>query len=96
MSMAFYQSAMFPADYKNDAFVAMRGSWNRSSPVGYKIVRAHFENGKPVRFEDFVTGFVVNNNKSHFGRLVGVAVHKDGSLLFSDDTNGVIYRVSYQ
>jgi glucose/arabinose dehydrogenase len=94
MQMAFYNGTMFPAEYKNDAFVAMRGSWNRSVPVGYKIVRLHFENGKPVRFEDFVTGFLVNNNKAHFARLVGVATHTDGSLLFSDDTNGVIYRVS--
>ncbi|MCE7060764.1 sorbosone dehydrogenase family protein [Dyadobacter sp. CY343] len=96
MGMAFYNGAMFPAEYINDAFVAMRGSWNRSTPVGYKIVRMHFESGKPVRFEDFVTGFVVNDNRAHFGRLVGVTVHTDGSLLFSDDTNGVIYRVSRQ
>ncbi|MCE7064922.1 sorbosone dehydrogenase family protein [Dyadobacter sp. CY326] len=96
MSMAFYTASMFPGEYKNDAFVAMRGSWNRSSPVGYRIVRMHFENGKPVRFDDFVTGFIVNNNRAHFGRLVGVAVHTDGSLLFTDDTNGVVYRVSYQ
>ncbi|SKB79078.1 PQQ-dependent sugar dehydrogenase [Dyadobacter psychrophilus] len=96
MSMAFYTGSMFPGEYKNDAFVAMRGSWNRSSPVGYRIVRMHFENGKPVRFDDFVTGFIVNNNRAHFGRLVGVAMHKDGSLLFSDDTNGVIYRVAYK
>lgn len=96
MAMAFYKGSQFPQDYRNDAFVAMRGSWNRSSPVGYKIVRMHFENGKPVRFEDFVSGFTVNNNKAHFGRLVGIAMHTDGSLLFSDDTNGVIYRVSYQ
>ena len=96
MSMSFYSGAMFPEEYRNDAFVAMRGSWNRSEPVGYKIVRLHFENGKPVRFDDFVTGFIVNNKKAHFGRVVGVTVHKDGSLLFSDDTNGVIYRVSFQ
>ncbi|MGV3599751.1 MAG: PQQ-dependent sugar dehydrogenase [Dyadobacter fermentans] len=95
MAMTFYSGGQFPEDYRNDAFVAMRGSWNRSSPVGYKIVRMHFENGKPVRFEDFVTGFIVNNNKAHFGRLVGLAVHSDGSLLFSDDTNGVVYRVSH-
>jgi len=94
MSMVFYTASRFPADYKNDAFVAMRGSWNRSAPVGYKVVRLHFENGKPVRFDDFLTGFVINKNRSHFGRLVGVAVHVDGSLLVSDDTNGVIYRVS--
>lgn len=96
MQMAFYEATKFPASYQGDAFIAFRGSWNRSRPVGYKIVRADFENGKPVKFEDFVTGFLVDDNKSHFGRLVGVAVHTDGSLLFSDDTNGVIYRVSFQ
>lgn len=95
MQMAFYTGSTFPAEYKNDAFIAMRGSWNRSVPAGYKVVRLHFENGKPVRFEDFLTGFLINNNKSHFGRLVGVAVHPDGSLLVSDDTNGVIYRISH-
>jgi glucose/arabinose dehydrogenase len=94
MSMAFYTGSLFPAEYKNDAFVAMRGSWNRSNPSGYKIVRMHFENGVPVRFDDFVTGFLVNKNRAHFARLVGVAMHTDGSLLFSDDTNGVVYRVS--
>ena len=96
MALTFYTGSQFPEEYRNDAFVAMRGSWNRSSPVGYKIARVHFENGKPVRFEGFLTGFIVDNNRAHFGRLVGVAVHSDGSLLFSDDTNGVIYRVSYQ
>ncbi|MEI6946426.1 PQQ-dependent sugar dehydrogenase [Paraflavisolibacter sp. H34] len=96
MQLAFYTGTKFPAEYSNDAFVAMRGSWNRSQPVGYKVVRLHFENGKPVRFDDFLTGFLVQNNKAHFGRLVGVAVHTDGSLLVSDDTNGVIYRVAAQ
>ena len=94
MGMVFYTGAKFPAEYKNDAFVAMRGSWNRSSPVGYKVVRLHFENGKPVRFDDFLSGFIVNKNRSHFARLVGVVMHTDGSLLVSDDTNGVIYRIS--
>ncbi|GAB2778452.1 sorbosone dehydrogenase family protein [Rhabdobacter roseus] len=95
MQMVFYQGTRFPSDYQNDAFVAMRGSWNRSTPVGYKVVRVHFENGQPTRFEDFLTGFLVNNNRAHFARLVGVAVHADGSLLVSDDTNGVIYRISH-
>lgn len=54
------------------------------------------KNGRPVRFDDFLTGFLVNNNKAHFGRPVGLAVHTDGSLLLSDDTNGVIYRISTQ
>jgi glucose/arabinose dehydrogenase len=95
MQMAFYNGAKFPAEFRGDAFIAMRGSWNRSQPVGYKVVRLHFENGVPVRFDDFLTGFLLDNNKAHMGRLVGVAVHNDGSLLVSDDTNGVIYRVSY-
>ncbi|PSR54549.1 oxidoreductase [Adhaeribacter arboris] len=96
LGMVFYTATKFPAEYQNDAFVAMRGSWNRSSPVGYSVVRLHFENGEPVRFDDFLTGFLVNSNKAHFARPVGVAVHSDGSLLVSDDTNGVIYRVNYQ
>jgi glucose/arabinose dehydrogenase len=94
MQMVFYTGTAFPADYRNDAFVAMRGSWNRSQAVGYKVVRIHFENGQPVRFDDFLTGFLVNGNKAHFGRLVGLAVQNDGSLLLSDDTNGVVYRIT--
>jgi glucose/arabinose dehydrogenase len=96
MQMAFYTAALFGTEFQNDAFVAMRGSWNRSEAVGYKVVRVKFENGKPVRFDDFLTGFLIDNNRSHFGRLVGVAVHQDGSLLVSDDTNGVMYRISKQ
>ncbi|RDC63373.1 PQQ-dependent sugar dehydrogenase [Adhaeribacter pallidiroseus] len=96
LQMVYYTGTKFPAEYQNDAFVAMRGSWNRSSPVGYSVVRLHFENGQPTRFEDFLTGFLVNNNKAHFARPVGLAVHPDGSLLLSDDTNGVIYRIAYQ
>lgn len=94
MQMAFYTGTQFGTEYVNDAFIAMRGSWNRSKPSGYKVVRLHFENGRPVRFDDFLTGFLVNDNKAQFARLVGVAVQTDGSLLVSDDTNGVIYRIS--
>ena len=95
MQMAFYDKDQFPAEYRGDAFVAFRGSWNRSTPSGYKISRIVFENGEPSRFEDFVTGFLIDDNRAHFGRLVGLAIHADGSLLFTDDTNGVIYRVAY-
>ena len=96
MAMVFYTGSQFPQEYQNDAFVAMRGSWNRSAPVGYKVVRVHFENGKPTQFEDFLSGFLINSNRSHFGRLVGLAVNRDGALLVSDDTNGVVYRVARQ
>lgn len=96
MEMVFYNGTQFPEEYQGDAFVAFRGSWNRSTAVGYKVVRLRFENGEPTRFEDFLTGFLVNNNRAHFGRLVGLTVLPDGSLLLSDDTNGMLYRISYQ
>ena len=96
LEMVFYTGTQFPETYQGDAFVAFRGSWNRSTPVGYKVARLRFEDGKPVGFEDFLTGFLVNNNTAHFARLVGLAVLPDGSLLVSDDTNGVIYRIRYQ
>jgi glucose/arabinose dehydrogenase len=96
MGMIFYTGSQFPAEYQNDAFATMRGSWNRTKPSGYKVVRIHFENGKPVSAQDFVTGFLVNNNQAQFGRPVGITMHTDGSLLFTDDNNGVIYRVSYR
>ncbi|GAB3506031.1 sorbosone dehydrogenase family protein [Spirosoma knui] len=101
LGMIFYTgntaaASSFPAEYRNDIFVTMRGSWNRTQPSGYKVIRVHFEGGKPVRSEDFVTGFLVDNNQAQFGRPVGIAILPDGSVLFSDDNNGVIYRVSYK
>lgn len=96
LGMVFYTKTQFPAEYQNDAFVTMRGSWNRTQPSGYKVIRVHFESGKPVRTDDFVTGFLVNDNQAQFGRPVGIAQYTDGSLLFSEDNNGVIYRVSRQ
>ena len=93
MQMSFYNATQFPAEYQGDAFVSMRGSWNRKPPSGYEVVRIHFKNGQPVSFEPFVTGFVAPQGE--YGRLVGNAVAQDGSLLFTDDRNGVIYRVSY-
>ena len=95
MEMLFYEGDAFPAIYKNDAFLALHGSWNRKEPVGYKVVRISFENNKPVAFEDFITGFLIDNNKAQFGRVVGIAEHPDGSLYITDDANGVIYRARY-
>lgn len=73
----------------------MRGSWNRNPATGYKVVRVRFQKGQPVAIEDFLTGFLTDGGPAHFGRLVGLAQAPDGSLLIGDDTNGVIYRVSY-
>lgn len=96
LGLVFYTGEQFPAEYRNDAFVTMRGSWNRAEPAGYKVVRVRYDGqGRPVRFEDFVGTWLTNNNQAHFGRIAGIAQHADGSLLVADDTNGVIYRIAY-
>jgi glucose/arabinose dehydrogenase len=96
MMLVFYTGSSFPAEYRNDAFVAMRGSWNRYPPYGYKIVRIKFgASGKPEGFEDFVSGWLAEDKKSQFARPMGLAQARDGSLLMTEDGNGVIYRISY-
>jgi Raf kinase inhibitor-like YbhB/YbcL family protein len=99
MQMAFYSASQFPNDYRNDAFAAMRGSWNRKPPSGYELVRIHFDAaGDFEAFEPFVTGFIeplADGNFGYFGRPVGVATAKDGAVLFTDDTNNTLYRVAY-
>lgn len=95
MQMLFYTGTSFPKQYHGDAFVAMRGSWNRRPASGYEIVRIHFNNGKPASIEPFVSGFLSDGGNTHFARPVGLAQLPDGSLLMADDGNGAIYRVSY-
>jgi glucose/arabinose dehydrogenase len=96
LQMMFYTGDQFPADYKGNAFAAQHGSWNRATRTGYKIIRAIVKDGIPTGvYEDFVTGFVVND-ADVWGRPVGVAQAKDGTLLFSEDGNGTIWRVSYK
>ena len=99
--LAFYTGSQFPADYKGDAFVSLHGSWNAGNPTGYKVVRVHFVGGKPVNgYENFATGFwngMGNSGESAkvWGRPVGLAVAKDGSLLIADDVANVVWRVTY-
>lgn len=95
MQMAFYQGSSFPAEYRGDAFVAMRGSWNRKPAVGYEVVRVSFDNGQPQAIEPFATGFLTDGGDSQIARPVGVAIMPDGALLISDDGNGAIYRIAY-
>lgn len=98
IGMAFYTGAQFPAEFRNDAFIAYRGSWNRNEPSGYEIARVNFDDAnKPTSITPFVTGFVFEEGGQwkQFGRVAGVAVYTDGSLLFTDDQSGVIYRVRY-
>lgn len=96
LGLTFYQASQFPAEYRGDAFAAEHGSWNRSKRTGYKVIRIRMKDGKATgEYEDFVTGFVVNDSEV-WGRPVGVAVAKDGALLVSEDGGGTIWRVTYQ
>jgi glucose/arabinose dehydrogenase len=96
LQMAFYDGSGFPSAYRGDAFVAVHGSWNRSKRTGYKVIRVLVKDGVPTgEYEDFLTGFVVDETHV-WGRPVGVAVAKDGSLLVSEDGNGVIWRIAYR
>jgi hypothetical protein len=96
LGMTFYQGGNFPAEYRGDAFAAEHGSWNRSKRTGYKVIRIRMKDGGPTsEYEDFVTGFVVNDSEV-WGRPVGIAVAKDGALLVSEDGNGTIWRVTHQ
>jgi glucose/arabinose dehydrogenase len=99
-SSAEYQAHMapigfqfFPAgsSYSGDALVSWHGSWNRSKPVGFKVQRIRFSNGKPVGAEDFLTGFL--KDKTRFGRPAGVAITASGTVYISDDANGVLYSI---
>jgi glucose/arabinose dehydrogenase len=95
LELTFYEGSQFPSQYKGDIFAAEHGSWNKSVRAGYEVIRVPLENGKATGvYEDFLTGFVVSND-AVWGRPVGVAVAKDGSLTVSDDGSNSIWRVSY-
>jgi len=96
LGLAFYTGTTFPARYRNGAFVALHGSWNRSRFSGYKVVFVPFQQGRPsAAAEDFLTGFIQDENASTVrGRPVGLAVLQDGSLLVADDGANCVWRVS--
>ena len=97
LEMTFYEEKQFPAEYTGDIFAAEHGSWNRSSRTGYEVVRVplHQQGKAAGEYEDFLTGFVTPDGNV-WGRPVGIAVAKDGSLLVSDDGSNSIWRVSYE
>jgi glucose/arabinose dehydrogenase len=97
LQCAFYEGQEFPTTYRHGAFVAEHGSWNRRIRSGYQVVFIPFRNGFPAgEPRPFFSGFVPDPaGKSVYGRLVGVAVALDGSLLISDDGAKLIWRVSY-
>jgi glucose/arabinose dehydrogenase len=98
LGMKFYNGKMFPAEYQGNIFIAMHGSWNRSIKQGYNVMRVKVdENGKAGKPTPFLTGFMTDEKADPpmWGRPVDLLVMKDGSMLVSDDYNGIIYRVSY-
>jgi hypothetical protein len=99
LEMTFYTSttgvAAFPAEYQGDGFVALHGSWNRSTRTGYKVVRLRFSQGAATgQYDDFMTGFVVDD-QNVWGRPVGITVAHDGALLVSEDGHGTIWRIAH-
>ncbi len=95
LDLAFYTGTAFPRTYRNDAFAAEHGSWNRSRRTGYKVIRVPQRNGVPTgAYEDFLTGFVTPDGDV-WGRPVGVTVAKDGAMIVSDDASGTLWRVAY-
>ena len=117
IGFAFYTGSQFPTEFRNDAFVAFRGSWNRAQPSGYRVARVRFDAaGRPTAVQDFATGWLMDRppatmaetgtnappaerdrarRPAQFGRLAGLAMAADGSLLVAEDQNGVIYRITY-
>jgi glucose/arabinose dehydrogenase len=94
LGMRFYTGSMFPAEYKNQVFFAEHGSWNRSTPIGYRISVARIENNKSVKYEPIAEGWLQSGRA--WGRPVDVQVMPDGSLLVSDDSADTIYRITYK
>ncbi|MBL6957739.1 MAG: PQQ-dependent sugar dehydrogenase [Rhodospirillales bacterium] len=96
LGLHFYQGSMLPSEYRHDAFVAQHGSWNRSDPDGYRVVRVRFDkNHKATGFEPFIEGWLQADG-SAWGRPVDVTELPDGSLLLSDDRQGLVYRITYR
>ena len=98
LDIVFYDGEQFPAEYRGDAFVALKGSWNRSEPTGYKVVRVKFKDGRLEGwYQNFAAGFWISGVRQAevWGRPTALAIAKDGALLIADDTGGTIWRVSY-
>ncbi|HYI95887.1 MAG TPA: PQQ-dependent sugar dehydrogenase [Bryobacteraceae bacterium] len=94
----FYTASQFPAKYRNGAFLALHGSWNRANRVGQSVAFVPFKDGKPAGPpEAFLTGWMLGPDKREvWGRPTGIMIMKDGSLLVSDDGGNKIWRISYK
>jgi glucose/arabinose dehydrogenase len=98
LDFEFYTAKQFPAEYRDGAFLALHGSWNRSKRVGYAVAFIPFHDGKPSGpQQDFLTGWMVSpDSRDVWGRPVGLLILPDGSMLISDDGGKKLWRVSYK
>ncbi len=94
IGMRFYTGRMFPADYRNQIIIAEHGSWNRSTPLGYRLTVARLEGSKVAGYEIFAEGWL--QGAKAWGRPADVEVMPDGALLVSDDEANVIYRIAHK
>ncbi|MEW5983460.1 MAG: sorbosone dehydrogenase family protein [Acidobacteriota bacterium] len=94
LGMRFYTGAMFPSQYRQQIFIAEHGSWNRSVPIGYRVMLVTLKGNEVVSYEPFAEGWL--QGRRAWGRPVDVLVMPDGALLVSDDLAGAIYRISYR
>jgi glucose/arabinose dehydrogenase len=95
LGLSFYTGQQFPAAYANDALVAFHGSWNRTTPTGYKVVRVHAAGGRAAGYEDLLWGFLDAATRTWSGRPVHAITGPDGAVYVSDDGNGNIYRIAW-
>jgi len=98
LGLTFYRGQSFPERFRGGAFIGQHGSWNRSTFIGYRVAFVPFTSGRPSGpVEDFLTGFIASEERKQvFGRPVGVATLRDGTLLVADDAGGRVWRVSYE
>lgn len=97
LGMRFYTGTVFPPAYRGAVFIAEHGSWNRTTPIGYRVMVVKLDDeGRPLGYEPFVEGWLDKDEDEAWGRPADVLVHPDGSLLISDDRAGWIYRVTYE
>jgi glucose/arabinose dehydrogenase len=94
LGMRFYSGDMFPEEYHNQVFIAEHGSWNRSTPIGYRLMLVRLEDNQAVSYEVFAEGWLQDDQP--WGRPVDLLVMPDGSMLVSDDFGNAIYRLSYE
>jgi glucose/arabinose dehydrogenase len=94
LGMRFYTGSMFPAQYRQQIFIAEHGSWNRSVPIGYRLTLVRLQDNQAVDYTVFAEGWLQPDGA--WGRPVDVLVMPDGALLVSDDSAGAIYRISYE